>query len=52
MPKVLIVATSRKTKGGISSVIKSYEKGEHWKEFKCHWIQTHRDGSSLRKLTY
>ena len=52
MSKVLIVATSRKTKGGISSVIEAHEKGEHWKEFKCHWVQTHRDGSVLRKLSY
>ena len=51
-PKVLVVATSRKTRGGITSVIKVHEQGEHWKEFHCKWIQTHRDGSKARKLFY
>lgn len=52
MTKVLIVATSRKTRGGITSVIKAYETGEQWKRFHCHWVQTHRDGPALRKLLY
>lgn len=33
MPKVLVVATSRKTKGGITSVVKAHETGEQWKSF-------------------
>lgn len=51
-PKVLIVATSRKTRGGITSVIKAHETGEQWKKYHCRWIETHRDGGSLRKLWY
>lgn len=31
MTKVLVVATSRKTRGGITSVIKAHETGEQWK---------------------
>lgn len=50
--KVLIVATSRKTRGGITSVIKTHETGEQWKRFHCHWVQTHRDGPSWRKIWY
>lgn len=50
--KVLIVATSRKTRGGITSVIKAHETGAQWKKHHCKWIQTHRDGNSLRKLWY
>lgn len=50
--KVLIVATSRKTRGGITSVINAYERGDEWKKFHCHWVQTHRDGSIWRKLFY
>lgn len=50
--KVLIVATSRKTRGGITSVIKTYENGPQWPAFRCHWIQTHRDGPSWRKMIY
>lgn len=51
-PKVLVVATSRKTRGGITSVVKAHEKGPQWKEFHCHWVQTHRDGPSWRKIAY
>lgn len=52
MYKVLIVATSRKTRGGITSVIKAHETGEQWKKFHCKWIETHRDGNNIRKLWY
>lgn len=52
MTKVLVVATARKTRGGISSVIKAHETGEQWKKYHCHWIQTHRDGPVWRKLLY
>lgn len=52
MAKVLIVATSRKTRGGITSVIKAHETGEQWKKYHCHWVQTHRDGPAWRKLLY
>lgn len=50
--KVLVVATSRKTRGGITAVIKAHERGEQWNKFHCHWVQTHRDGSTLKKLWY
>lgn len=52
MPKVLVVATSRKTRGGITSVIKAHETGRQWKNFHCHWVQTHRDGAAWRKIFY
>ncbi|WP_033149737.1 glycosyltransferase family 4 protein [Prevotella sp. RM4] len=52
MTKVLVIATSRKTRGGITSVIKAHEQGEQWKKFHCHWVQTHRDGPNWRKLLY
>lgn len=52
MPKVLVVATSRKTRGGITSVIKAHETGEQWKKFHCKWIETHRDGNKLIKVLY
>lgn len=51
-PKVLIVATSHKTRGGITSVIKSHQLGEQWQKFHCKWIETHRDGNNMRKLWY
>lgn len=52
MPKVLIIATSRKTRGGITSVIRAHETGKLWKKFYCKWIETHRDGNNIRKLWY
>lgn len=52
MPRVLVVATSRKTRGGITSVVKAHETGEQWKRFHCRWIQTHRDGNNIRKMWY
>lgn len=52
MTKVLVVATSRKTRGGITSVVKAHETGEQWKKYHCRWIQTHRDGNPMRKLWY
>ena len=52
MNKVLVVATSHKTRGGISSVIKAYQSTFAWKEYHCKWIETHRDGSILIKLGY
>lgn len=51
-PKVLVIATSRKTRGGITSVIKAHETGEQWNKYHCRWIETHRDGNSIRKLWY
>lgn len=50
--KVLVVATSRKTRGGITSVIKAHETGPQWNDFNCHWCQTHRDGPVWRKILY
>lgn len=51
-PKVLVVATSRKTRGGITSVVKAHETGAQWKKYHCRWVETHRDGNALRKLWY
>jgi glycosyltransferase involved in cell wall biosynthesis len=52
MVRVLVVATSRKTRGGITSVVKAHERGQQWKDFHCKWIETHRDGSAITKLWY
>ena len=52
MPKVLVVATSRKTRGGITAVLKLYEQSALWEHYHCKWIETHRDGSKWRKAWY
>ena len=51
-PKVLVVATSHKTRGGITSVVKAHQKGEQWKTFHCKWIETHIDKGAFFKLAY
>ena len=51
-PKVLVIATSRKTRGGITSVIKAHETGPQWKKYHCKWIQTHRDSNIVVKCLY
>lgn len=50
--KVLVVATSRKTRGGITSVVKSYEGTELWTKYSCRWIETHKDSNILVKLLF
>ena len=50
--KVLFVATSRQTMGGISSVLKHYEKMEFWKEYKCTWLETQVNKGIILKLWY
>lgn len=52
MAKVLIVATSHRTRGGVTSVIKAHKSGRQWNEYHCRWIETHRDGNLLTKLLY
>lgn len=52
LPKVLVVATSRRTRGGITAVVKAHETGAQWKKYHCRWIQTHRDGNIVIKLWY
>ena len=50
MSKVLIVATSRITRGGITSVINAHEKGEQWEQYHCRWIETHVDKGAFMKI--
>ena len=52
MSKVLIIATSRKTRGGITSVVKAHQLGEQWRNFHCRWIETHIDKSAFLKLIF
>lgn len=51
-PKVLIVATSSKTRGGITSVIKAHQKGTQWNTYQCKWLETHIDKNLFYKLLF
>jgi len=50
--RVLVVAPGRKTRGGITAVVKAYEDSAFWQTWNCHWIETYRDGNSLMKVGY
>ena len=50
--KIIVLATSRKTRGGITSVIKEYEKSKVWEKWNCSWIGTYVDRGNLIKLLY
>lgn len=52
MSRVLVISTSRKTRGGITSVVKAHEKGPQWQEYNCRWIETHIDKGVVAKLSY
>jgi glycosyltransferase involved in cell wall biosynthesis len=49
---VLVVATSCKTRGGITAVINSYRTTSFWSDFNCVWIETHIDRGSFLKILY
>lgn len=51
-PKILIVGTSHKTRGGITAVIEAHKKGPQWDKYQCRWIETHIDRGFLYKLSY
>lgn len=50
--KVLVVATSKLTKGGITSVLRRYNETKFWTDWNCYWIETHRDSNLAVKLGY
>ena len=51
MPKVLVVATSPKSRGGIATVVNAFRETSVWKTYRCYWIETHIDKSQLLKIT-
>lgn len=52
MTKVLVLATSRKTHGGVSAVLNVYEQSQMWRQYRCQWVSTNRDGCLLRKFWF
>jgi glycosyltransferase involved in cell wall biosynthesis len=51
-PRVIVLATSRKTHGGITSVVRAHQLGRYWNKYHCRWIETTRDGNNIRKILY
>ena len=52
MAKVLFVATSPKTRGGISAVIHHYQSNALWNDYHCIWIGNHIDRGAAWKIYY
>ena len=50
--KVLIVATSSKTRGGITAVINQYRQHAFWENNHCVWIENHIDKGFWLKVWY
>lgn len=50
MPKVLVVATSAKSRGGIATVINAIRETDVWETFHCRWVETHIDRSKFGKV--
>lgn len=50
--KVLVVAPSRRARGGITALIKTYEGTLLWKKWNCRWVETYRDSNSAVKILY
>lgn len=48
--KVLVIAPSRHTKGGITSVVLAHEASLSWRDNGIVWIPTHYDGWALGKI--
>lgn len=50
--KVLVIGPGRKTRGGITSVIKAHENTPVWNEWNCIWIATYIDRNALLKAMF
>lgn len=50
--QILVIATSKHTHGGITSVIKLHQRGSFWQDYNMCWIETHSDKNNLYKIIY
>ena len=50
--KVLYIGDSRKTKGGVSAVIKTIQSSFVWEKFSCNWLECQINESLIHKLAY
>ena len=48
--KVLVIATSNKSRGGIATVVNAFTRQPQWAQYKCKWIKTHIDKGFIHKL--
>lgn len=49
---VLVLGPSKKTRGGITSVINAYKSSVLWNRWRCIWIETYVDKNAFCKILY
>lgn len=52
MSNVLVIGTSKYTRGGITAVIKAQKTGSQWNKYNCKWIGYHVDRAGWIKVLY
>lgn len=52
MKKVVQIGASRNTRGGVTTVLKSWENSEIWHKYDCEWVETQDNRGILYKLYY
>lgn len=50
--KVLVLATSPRTKGGVTAVISAYRNTALWADWHCFWLSTHIDKAWYVKIGF
>ncbi|NME72221.1 glycosyltransferase family 4 protein [Flammeovirga aprica] len=50
--KVIVLATSKKTRGGITSVVNLHSNTKLWYNYNCKWIETHIDRNIFLKIFF
>lgn len=51
-PKVMMVGSAEKSKGGVSTVIKILKNSPIWDEYECYWLETQIQDNKYIKLFY
>jgi len=49
---ILVVAPGRKTRGGITSVVKAYSSTAFWNQLNCKWIESYIDRNKFYKIYF
>lgn len=52
MKRILVIATSRKTRGGITAVVSAHEKGSQWRKYHTRWLGVYIDRNNALKILY
>jgi glycosyltransferase involved in cell wall biosynthesis len=49
---ILVIAPSRSTRGGITSVVRAYSSTAFWNQLNCKWIETYIDRNNFLKILF